>query len=185
MRYLVIIFRLCFLASTFIYALPIVALVLRMSSKVSPLSSTSDSAETWFCRMVSLIFDSLSFWHRVKLDENAKTGSPSLSSSSKFIVICEFAFIRVAGSLSQSSMHAFFTDERILLLRFADNPERPCTRLCDKCYSIKTHCCIDCEQFETYFLDNSLLVRNLPLPGHSIMIAHRYWLYNKYNEEIF
>ena len=61
MRYLVIIFRLCNLASTFIYALPIVALVLRMSSKVSPLSSTSDSAETWFCRMVSLIFDSLSF----------------------------------------------------------------------------------------------------------------------------
>ena len=113
MRYLVIIFRLCNLASTFIYALPIVAL-LRTSSKVSPLSSTSDSAETWFCRMVSLIFDSLSFWHRVKLDENAKTGSPSLSSSSKFIVICEFAFIQVAGSLSQSSMHAFFTDERII-----------------------------------------------------------------------
>ncbi len=110
MRYLVIIFRLCILASTFIYALPIVAL-LRTSSKVSPLSSTSDSAETWFCRMVSLIFDSLSFWHRVKLDENAKTGSPLLSSSSKFIVICEFAFIQVAGSLSQSSMHAFFTDD--------------------------------------------------------------------------
>ena len=112
MRYLVIIFRLCNLASTFIYALPIVAL-LRTSSKVSPLSSTSDSAETWFCRMVSLMFDSLSFWHRVKLDENAKTGSPLPSSSSKFIVICEFAFNQVAGSLSQSSMHAFFTDDRI------------------------------------------------------------------------
>jgi hypothetical protein len=45
----------------------------------------------------------------------------------------------------------------ISLLRFADNPKRHCTRLCDKCYSIKTHFCIDCEQFETYFLDNSLL----------------------------